>query len=240
MKKVVSSQIGMKGMVYVFNVLIFKIMTGNKCKLTGLMLAFLMTSGLCVYANDGVTDTIKSGKRKDVSVTDTLELKNELKKFSCEQQEILDRLKACIGAEDVRIIQSKTFDILMEWGRKEAKDEGRQITMRLNKETGVYVAMSLPKSEKWERMDGKMKKPKRKEVKAIFKEEETANSELFRKVQNCLEAEGIRIIEAKDTEILISWIMEETKKESRVVCASPNKETGYYTAVSMPKTGSEE
>jgi len=120
----------------------------NKSKLMGLMLAFLMTSGVYAYANNE--------KDGSVSPPDSL----AMKEMSQKNLEIVKKVKDCIGVEDIRIIQAKSFDMVWAWTKAEAENEKRQITMRLNKEIGVHVAMSLPKSEKWEKMNEKAKNQK--------------------------------------------------------------------------------
>jgi len=196
----------------------------SKSKLTGLVLVFLMTSGVYAYANNGKGGT--------VSPPDSL----AMKEVSQKNLEIVKKVKECIGVEDIRILQTKKIEILQTWRHAEAKDENRVITMRLIKETGTYIAMSMPKTEKWGKM-AEAKKPKRKEIKAVFKEEQPANSEIFKKIQICLEAEAkdIRIIETKDANILEAWVKEESKDATiHAITTNPNN-TGTWTGTSMPK-----
>jgi hypothetical protein len=127
------------------------------------------------------------------------------------QLEIFQQTKTCMELEDVRVIQAKNFDVLMEWTKMEAENK-RTVSLRLNKETGIYVAMSLPK-----------KKLKEKE-----------RSMFFSRAQSCLASVNILVIETKDADILQQWLKED--EEGRNVATNFNAETGVYTAVSTPKT----
>ena len=149
-------------------------------------------------------------KSEYVSTPDTIALKNLNEK----QFEILKKIKECIGIEDIRIIQTKNYKIIGEWAKAEAHDK-RTVTTHLNKKTGVYTSMSMPNGNK-------------------------AHQAIFHKVQNCLDAEDIRIIETKDNALLKSWTREELENKDRIICvrpycAYPDKETGIKTAISSPK-----
>jgi uncharacterized protein (DUF2147 family) len=102
--------------------------------------------------------------------------------------------------------------------------------MRLNEETGIYVAISLPKNKSRNAESKQSKKTIKKEMEVACSE----SSDVFEKAQRCLAVEDIRIIEAKDKEILEKWMKSED--DSRYVSINFNEETGVYTATSTPKT----
>ena len=184
-------------------------MTVKKNRFTAIMFVLAITSMLNAYSqNDFV---FISGK------TMTLDEKN---------QETVQNIKKCTGVEDIHVIQSKNFDVVMKWGTTEAEGGKRVTTMRLNKETGIYVAMSSPMNEAWNNKKSRKSKE--------FKEEDAENSAFFAKVQTCLAVEDIRIIETSDKEILEKWIQAED--ESRYISTNFNAETGIFTATSTPKS----
>jgi hypothetical protein len=182
-------------------------------RLTAMMFVLAMTSMVCVYSQ-GSADTLE---------------------YSEEHQKILQEIKTCIGIEDIRIVQSKTSEVMIAWAMGEAKNEKRSTTSRLNKETGIYVSMSLPSTMKY---TGSKKEDKKYRKSQEYKEEQAANSALFAKVQACLAAECIRIIETKDKEILKKWVEIELEEKGSFSVFF-DKETGIGTGVSMPKTENE-
>ena len=193
-------------------------MTAQKSNLIGLMLAFFMTSSVCIYAQEKVSTEV-----------DTLLLQQHADTLFQKNKEFLEKVKDCIGVEEACIIQSKNIKIVMEWGHSEIKNEDGFITMRLDKKTGVYVAISLPKSETMQSASKKIRKSKE------FKEERDARFAILDKVQSCFASENIRIIQAKDKDILKMWTEEELKDKDRVVCVKFDKETGIYTLMSKSK-----
>jgi len=109
--------------------------------------------------------------------------------------------------EDVRIILSKDYEVVIKAWTKAEVENKRTISLRLDKETGVYIAMSHPNK---------------------------CSKETLCKVQNCLAKENMLVIETKDVDILQQWLKED--EEGRNVATNFNAETGVYTAVSTPKT----
>ena len=181
-------------------------MAVRKCKLRGLILLFLIASGVCSYAN-GSGDSVK---RENASIAEDMPFQKNT--------EFIERIKTCVGMEDIRIIQSKKIKLVQKWSMVEQKDEHRVTVMRLDKKTGVCVAILLPKSEGCE------------EVSAILN-----------KVQNYLASEDIRIIQTRDFDnILSKWMSIEIKKENRYVVMKLDAETGIYTATLIPKAKREE
>jgi len=142
------------------------------------------------------------------------------------QQEIFQEIKTCFGTENVRVIQTKNYEVAKAWADKEVENERRYAIMQINKATGVYVAVSIQNKS--------MGKIKGKQRKAAFKERAETNSAIFEKVQTCLARENILAIETKDAEILQMWLKEDD--EGRNVSTNFDATTGVYTAVSSPKT----
>ena len=111
--------------------------------------------------------------------------------FNKKHEEIHKKIKDCIGIEDIRIIKTKSFDVLSAWIKSEIDTTHRNATLRYNKETDVYIGMSLPKINE-------------------------NHQALFGKLQNCIEAEDVGIIETRDDEVIDLWIKtegEEYKKK---------------------------
>ena len=158
-----------------------------KNKLTAMMFVLAMTSMFSAYSQESV---------------DTLRPENE-------DYQIIKRIKTCIGIEDIYIIQSKSFDVMMAWIKDEAENENRSVTIRLNKETGVYIATSLSKENK-------------------------GHQAIFDKIENCLKGKDVCIIETKNVEIFDAWLKEERKDVTIIISTYPPKDTeiGVYSAVS--------
>ena len=184
-------------------------MVVKKSKLTGLMLAFLMASGVCAYSQSDY-----------MLVSGTTMTADE------RYQEMFKEVKTCFGAEDVHIIQTKNYELAKAWADKEIVNERRYAIMQPNKETGVYVAISLPNKS--------MGKMKGKQRKIALTERHETNSAVFEKVQTCVAAGTVYAIETKDADILEAWIKAED--ESRYISTNFDAATGVYTAVSVPKT----
>ena len=187
-------------------------MTVNRNSVTAIMFVLAMTSTFGAY-----------------SQSDFMLTSGATMTYDERQREILQNAKTCAGVEDIRIIQATNFDVVMKWTFAETENTNRISTIRLNKETGVYVAMSSPKPKNAE----SKKQRKSKE----FKAEMAENSAVFDKVQICLATADIRVIETKDAEIMQLWIKAED--ENRNISTYFNAETGVYTAVSSPKTSGE-
>ena len=146
------------------------------------------------------------------------------------QQEIFQQVKTCFETENVRVIQSKNYDVIKEWWLSEAKNHQRMITLRLNKETGVYIAVSQPNKN-----SNQTKKERKQEFKEERKSKEKPEwSKILEKAETCLAKENILVIETKDAEILQMWIKED--EEGRNISTNKNETTGVYTAISSPKT----
>ncbi|MCL2131599.1 MAG: hypothetical protein FWH36_03970, partial [Lentimicrobiaceae bacterium] len=106
--------------------------------------------------------------------------------------------------------------------------EGKVITMRLNKETGVYIAVStqgkpslFPETKKTKKREG-------------LTEEDQCKFSILDKIEYCLASEGVRIIETTNVEALKAWIVAEMRDKNSI-SVNLDKETGMYTAVSKPK-----
>jgi len=173
-------------------------MSGIK-KLTAIVFVLAMTSTVSAYAGGG-SDTLACAEK---------------------QKAIFQKVKACIGMEDVRIFQSKNYNMIRKWVKAESRNKDRSVTQshdattknQVTKIGGDFLGISLPKSK-------------------ISSE---AAAEIFDKIENCLTTENVRIIETKDKNTLITWIKEEVKNENRHIACFPNKETGVNIAVSIPK-----
>jgi len=149
------------------------------------------------------------------------------------QLEIFQQTKTCMELEDVRVIQARNFEMVWAWTKEEAKNGKRTVTMRLNKETGIHTAMSLP--NKHADKGSVSKKEVRKIAKEELKEHKKEKSPtVFSRVQSCLARVNMLVIETKDADILQQWLKED--EEGRNVATNFNAETGVYTAVSTPKT----
>jgi len=187
-------------------------MTVKRSKLTVIMFVFVMAGAMPAYSQSDF-----------MLVSGTTMTADE------RQQEIFQEVKACMEMNDVRVIQSKKYDVVKLWGEKEVENE-RIISLSFNKETGVYVAMSQPNT----------RSPRfKKEIKGEFKKERKSKEQpewsvIFDKAQNCLARENMLAIETKDVDILQMWIKED--EEGRNISINFNAETGIYTAVSTPKT----
>ena len=203
------------------------VMNVKRSKLVVLMLAFLITSGMCTYANGGDTIPQKILEKHQKMYQ---KAKNYMDSIFERHQEVFQKIKSCIGTEDIRIIQSKDFEIVQEWKGVEIDTEDRVVTMRFIKETGVYFAMSMPKSTD---DDKEIKKTGIEKIMTSekFKEEQELRSALFAKIQSCLDTENVYIIETKNADVLGMWLKAE-KDDGRYVSSSPDKETGIYTAIS--------
>ena len=178
----------------------------KKSKLTVMMFVLAATSTVCGYSQSDFM--LISGKTMTADER---------------QLEIFQEVKTCFEAKEVRVFQSKNDEVLWKWIEEEIERYNRHVTTHLNKETGVYVAMSLPKPNV---------KNEKKAMKS--KEFQRANTALFDKVQTCLARENVFVIETKNVEILQMWLKE--VEEGRNISTNFNAETGVYTAVSSPKT----
>ena len=184
-------------------------MTIKKSKLTAIMFILAMTSAVCGYSQSDFM--LISGKTMTADER---------------QQEIFQEVKTCFETEDIRIVQTKKYEVALAWIDKEVEKERRYVINLPNKETGIYLAVSLPKIKH-------SKESSKERKKTIIKEQEQAEL-AFSKVQNCLARENILVIETKDAEMLQMWIKED--EEGRNVSTNFNEATGVYTAVSSPKT----
>jgi len=193
-------------------------MSVNRTSVTAIMFVLAMTSTFSAY-----------------SQSDFMLTSGATMTYDERQQEILQNAKTCAGVEDIRIIQSTNSDVVREWTRTEINTSERMIISRLNKETGLYVAASVPNT--FAKFDSK--KGGKKEARQMAKSEEfqQGNSEILSKVQTCLATADIRVIETKNADALQLWIKAED--ENRNISTYFNAETGVYTAVSSPKTSGE-
>ena len=124
--------------------------------------------------------------------------------------EIVKNIKTCIGIEDVRIIRATGFDkVLREWIKSEADNENRSVTLQRDK-TGAYIAISLPKVKN-----------------------STFNDDIFKKIEDCINAKDVCIMETKNSKLIKTWMKEEEYKK-RNISINYEKKTGIYTAVSTP------
>lgn len=180
----------------------------RKNKLTVIMFVLAMTSTVCSYSQSD-----------NILISGTTMTADE------RQQEIFQELKTCFEVEDVRVIQSKNFDVLMEWGRVEAETRKRRIVLHLNKETNVYIAVS--------QLNPHANKTKKKPKEERKSKERPEWSKTLNKVESCLANTNMLVIETKDINILQQWIKED--EEGRNVSTHFNAETGVYTAISTPK-----
>jgi hypothetical protein len=131
-------------------------------------------------------------------------------------REVVKKIKDCIGMDDYRVIQTKNFDIMWAWTKLEAKKHNRRIVSTRVVETNLYAAISLPNTMK-------------------SKEFRKLEPEIRAKLICFYHIKDVHIIETNDVDMLTKWTIEETKKENRVVSASPNNGTDIYTATSISK-----
>ena len=171
-------------------------MSGIK-KLTAIVFVLAMTSTVCAYAGGGSDTSACFAKHN----------------------EILKKVKTCIGIEDVRIIQTKSFNMMLKWAKAESRNNDRDVTQshdvttknQVTKIGGVFLGVSLPKGK-------------------------NSAFDIFKKIENCLKTEDARIIETKDEKIIKAWMKEEMKKEiteERPLTMELNRETGVFTATSI-------
>ena len=197
-------------------------MTVSKNKLMAILLVFAMTSSVSVYANGG-----RDGKD---SIRETPDSPIDVK-------EITNKVKSCVGDTMViRIIQSKDSKIVFAWGTADAEGGERAFTMCLNKETGVYLAMSRPRTDSIPQPC----KPNRKMLKKMARAESMEHFAIFEKLKSCLatEAAGYRIIETKDKALFDKWLemeMDKMKANKEEILLSFDEETKVWTAVLKPK-----
>ena len=196
----------------------------NKSKLTGVMLAILIAGNVCTYAK---------GTKKGDTLSDSC--LNLLLEHPWDHQEIIANLKNCIAEDSIHLIASKDVKMVVRWGTTEAENGGRVVSMRLNKETGVCVAVSAPKHllSPLPEMDSKNE---RKKITADCCKE---LSVIFDKAASCLAMEDVHVIETTDIKTLMTWVKKEAKDENRVCKMNLDEETGIYAAVSKPKTEDE-
>jgi hypothetical protein len=178
-------------------------------------------------------------------------IRNNMKIGAEKHQETLQKVKDCIGMKDALFVQSKNIKVAIKWGMADIEGSGRVASTRFFKETGVCIALTMPKSEFELKEVNMSKKERRKYSKSEeFKEKYKEREAIYVKIQNCTAAENIRFIETRDEEILKMWLNEESQNNysadkivpsyfeagDRTFLISFEATTGIYTATSMPKT----
>ena len=76
-------------------------------------------------------------------------LKKMARAESMEHFAILEKVKCCFATEaaEVRIIETKDYEIIKAWIKAEMEDEKRVVKLNPACETGIYTAVSKPKTE---------------------------------------------------------------------------------------------
>jgi hypothetical protein len=151
------------------------------------------------------------------------------------QSKVLQKVKNCIGVEDLRVIQTQSFELMQAWAKLESRAKRRvtvshgRTTMNQVKETdGVFWAMSLPDNK----IDKKAPKNMQSKKYLDYVKMQIA---LFERIESCGEAENFRMIESKDKGIVERWAAEEMKDDKRLISTHLDSKTGVYTATSLSK-----
>ena len=182
----------------------------KKSKLKALILILVMISTVSAYS------------QTDIILTDGATMT-----FAEKQQESLQKIKTCSGMKDMRIITTKSFEIMQKWVNAESHDKKRSTTQSHDRTTmnqvrqkdGVFWAISLPNSK-----ESKKKTP----------EAQRTEANMLKKIETCLASENIRAVETKDKTMLENWVNGED--EGREITTHFDTETGIYSAISTPKT----
>jgi prolyl oligopeptidase len=73
-----------------------------------------------------------------------------MKEDSKKDFEIFQKVKKCLAEEDIRIIESKDYEVIKAWTKEETETEKRIVKISPKCENGIYIAVSKAKTENGE------------------------------------------------------------------------------------------